>query len=76
MSTVTHQSCLRGRQAGPPPEDVGGAWGYAEFLEALEHPEDADHPFLGDDGYDDFDPEEFDLEKVNKGLKRYRSKTR
>ncbi len=64
---VFYPRCLKGKRECPP-EDCGGVWGYAELLEALT---DADHPereeyleWLGDE----FDPEEFDLEAINKSL--------
>ena len=61
--------CLTGKRACPP-EDVGGIWGYYMMLEALE---DADHPDY--EMYlewidDDFDPDEFDLESINKALRK------
>jgi len=37
---ATYPVCITGRRACPP-EDVGGVWGYAEFLEAIRN---ADHP--------------------------------
>ena len=56
--------CIKGRRACPP-EDVGGVWGYALFLEAIR---DADHPehedyveWIGGE----FDPEAFDLDEIN-----------
>jgi hypothetical protein len=65
---VRYPACLAGKRACPP-EDVGGVWGYAEYLAALEDP---GHP-----GHDEwlqwrgaFDPEAFDLRKVNAELKR------
>lgn len=60
--------CAAGKQAGPP-EDVGGVWGYAELLEAIE---DESHPrreeFL-EWVDEDFDPEAFDAAAVNAELK-------
>ena len=61
--------CLEGEKACPP-EDIGGPFGYTEFLEALEDPL---HEM-----YDDytewiggkFDSTSFDLEKVNKLLRK------
>ncbi|MDZ4874555.1 MAG: hypothetical protein CLLPBCKN_003951 [Chroococcidiopsis cubana SAG 39.79] len=32
--------CLTGKRACPP-EDCGGVWGYAEFLEAIQDPPEA-----------------------------------
>ena len=61
--------CIKGKRACPP-EDIGGIWGYAAFLEAIKdpkHPEHADMvAWIGEDA---FDAEEFDLEMVNKRLK-------
>ena len=61
---ATYPVCIKRRRACPP-EDVGGIWGYAEFLEILSDP---DHPeyeerleWVGGE----FDPEEFDVEDVN-----------
>jgi hypothetical protein len=52
-----------------PPEDCGGAWGYAELLEILAdpaRPERAERLEWMDD--EDFDPEAFDLERANRRL--------
>ncbi len=64
---ATYPVCLKGRRACPP-EDVGGIWGYAEFLQILSDP---DHPeyeerleWIGGE----FNPEEFDVEDVNAAL--------
>ena len=63
---VFHPRCLAGERSCPP-EDVGGIWGYKEFLETLrdeEHPEHAAYAAWGGD----FDPERFDLQTVNERL--------
>jgi hypothetical protein len=39
-----------------PPEDVGGPWGYAELLAAIDDPKHERHADLGDWIGDDFDP--------------------
>ena len=63
--------CVAGGRACPP-EDVGGIPGYGNFLEALKnrkHPEhDAYREWIGED----FDPEEFDIDKVNRLLRALR----
>ncbi len=59
--------CLAGNRAGPP-EDVGGVWGYAEFLEAIRDPRHPEHDEWLEWVGDDFDPEVLDLEDVNQAL--------
>ncbi len=62
--------CIKGKRACPP-EDCGGVWDYAVLVAALRDP---DHPrheeaveWLGPD----WDPEAFDLEEVNAGLRTW-----
>ena len=46
---------------GPcPPEDVGGPWGYAEILEALDDPQHERYAEIREWIGDDFDPRAFD----------------
>ncbi len=63
--------CIKGKRHCPP-EDVGGVWGYSNFLEALqqtEHPEHEEYlEWIGDS----FDPEAFALEDVNQELQHIR----
>ncbi len=63
--------CVDGGRACPP-EDCGGTWGYYELFEALAHPDDEQYAerleWLGDD----FDPEKFSVEEVNRELVRLR----
>lgn len=60
--------CIAGKRARPP-EDVGGTWGYARFLEAIADPEHEEHEsYLVWVGR--FDPEEFNLEETNRSLKK------
>jgi hypothetical protein len=55
-----------------PPEDCGGAWGYAELKEAIANPSDEQHEemleWLGLGDPSDFDPAAFDLASVNARL--------
>jgi hypothetical protein len=60
--------CIAGKR-NCPPEDCGGPWGYAELLEALADPKHPDHKELKRWLGKKFDPEAFDLEKINKRLK-------
>jgi hypothetical protein len=47
-----------------PPEDIGGPWGYAEFLEAIGDPKHARHAELKDWIGDDFDPNHIDAKHL------------
>jgi hypothetical protein len=66
-------SCLAGKGACPP-EDCGGAWGYADLKEALADPDHEEHQdlldWLGLDSAADFDPAQFRLEQVNASLRK------
>ena len=62
--------CLTGKRACPP-EDVGGMWGYDSFLEAIGDPENPEHEDMLE-WAGAFDPEEFDLQEINKRLDRLR----
>ncbi len=70
-------SCLGGANRAPL-EDAGGLWGYQEKLRILADPSDPEHAEIADwvkyvtGAYDPtaFDPAEFDLDAVNKGLDR------
>lgn len=64
---VHYPVCLKGKRACPP-EDCGGPWGYAEFLNAISDPKHPDHKDMLEWVGDEFDPEEFDLEAVNRVL--------
>ncbi|MCX5970444.1 MAG: plasmid pRiA4b ORF-3 family protein [Coprothermobacterota bacterium] len=68
---VKYPVCIGGKRACPP-EDVGGVWGYSEFLAAIGDPSHEEH-----DSYltwigGEFDPEEFVLEETNRVLQRVR----
>lgn len=66
--------CLEGARACPP-EDVGGIYGFYEFLEALADPKHEQHDDFIEWG-GDFDPKEFDAgettKAMNKGLPDWR----
>jgi hypothetical protein len=47
-----------------PPEDVGGPWGYAEFLDAIRDPAHEQHAELKEWIGCDFDPDHVDSEKL------------
>jgi hypothetical protein len=57
---------VEGARRGPP-EDVGGPWGYGEFLEAIADPKHERHKELIE-WRGDFDPQQFDIDKINRRL--------
>ena len=60
--------CVEGERHCPP-EDVGGVWGYAEFLEAIADPRHEQH----DDYIEwagEFDSEAFDAGEMTKAMRR------
>jgi hypothetical protein len=60
--------CVEGER-NCPPEDVGGVWGYADFLEALADPSHEEHEEFKQ-WAGNFNPEEFDAEKLTKLMQR------
>jgi len=65
---LTAPLCLAGKNACPP-EDVGGAPGYEEFLAALADPNDPEHEHFKEWIGGDFDPAAFDIAEVNERLR-------
>jgi hypothetical protein len=63
--------CLAGRRACPP-EDVGGPWRYAEFLEAYDDPAHEEHQQFREWAGDGFDATSFDAKKVTRKLRGLR----
>lgn len=55
-----------------PPEDCGGVWGYQEFLETIMNPVHREHEAMLTWIGGSFDPEAFDLDAVNRSLRRLR----
>lgn len=51
-----------------PPEDCGGPWGYEDLLAALADPKHEEHENLIDWVGEDFDPERFSIQAVNRAL--------
>jgi len=66
---IKYPRCLAGERACPP-EDCGGPGGYEELLEVLDDPRHEDYEDYRGWAGEDFDPERFDLEKVNRALRR------
>jgi hypothetical protein len=61
--------CITGKRACPP-EDIGGVWGYANFLEAMKDPKHPEHKMYKEWIGSKFDSEAFDKDKVNLYLQR------
>ena len=61
---VYYPVCIAGKQACPP-EDVGGVWGYQDFLKAIANPKHPEHKDLLEWIGGSFDAEYFNLEEVN-----------
>jgi hypothetical protein len=53
-----------GRRACPP-EDVGGIYGYADFLKAIANPKHPEHQEMLEWAGESFDPELFDVQEAN-----------
>ena len=60
--------CTAGRRACPL-EDIGGVWGYANFLEVIGNPSHPEYEDMLQWAGDDFDPEAFDPDEVNAMLR-------
>ena len=60
--------CLEGQRACPP-EDVGGSYGYQEYLEAMADPKHEQHEECME-WRGPFDPEKFDAKAVTKRMQR------
>lgn len=67
---IHYPRCVEGQRACPP-EDCGGVWGYADLLEAIADPEHPEHEDTLEWVGDEFDPEKFELDKVNERLRGY-----
>lgn len=67
--------CLEGKRACPL-EDIGGVWGYDDFLKAFADPKHPEHNDIVEELEEDFDPEFFDIEDVNLGLRQYAARAR
>ena len=61
--------CLGGERACPP-EDCGGVWGYADFLEAIRNKKHPEHQEMLEWIGGRFDPEKFDPVAATKSMKQ------
>ncbi|MEW5939286.1 MAG: plasmid pRiA4b ORF-3 family protein, partial [Chloroflexota bacterium] len=68
---VYYPVCIKGKRACPP-EDVGGVWGYDDFLEAIANPNHPERKEMLEWIGADFDPERFDLDEINERLRHPR----
>jgi Plasmid pRiA4b ORF-3-like protein len=66
---VNYPRCIEGERACPP-EDVGGPWGYVEFVAAITDPKHEAHREMKEWVGGRFDPEKFSAEAVNRQLRR------
>ncbi len=69
---VSYPLCIKAKRACPP-EDCGGAWGYMEFLEAIQNPNHPEHESFLEWVEGSFDSELCDLEEVNQRLAEFES---
>jgi hypothetical protein len=67
---VSYPRLIEGARRGPP-EDVGGPWGYNEFLEAIANPKHERHQELRQWSGEDFDPTKFDADEINHTLAQF-----
>jgi len=66
---VKYPRCVAGARASPP-EDCGGVWGYFDFLEARGIPSHSEHEAMHRWISGHFDPEAFDVDRINGRLIR------
>ena len=69
-----YPKCVKGRMACPP-EDVGGIYGYYNFVEALNDKKHPEHEMYMDWYGDSFDTKAFDINEVNSQLERFIEET-
>jgi hypothetical protein len=63
-SDTTTPVCIGGEN-NCPPEDVGGVWGYAEFLEAYKDSAHPEHENMREWIGEYYDPDDFNIDVVN-----------
>jgi Plasmid pRiA4b ORF-3-like protein len=66
---VKYSLCLEGASACPP-EDCGGIWGYADYVEAIQNPDHEQHEELLEWVGGQFDPEKFGAAKATKAMRK------
>lgn len=68
---LRHPVCTEGERACPP-EDCGGIWGYSHLLKVIRHPRHEEYTEMMEWLGGVFNPEDFDLDRVNRRLKSIR----
>lgn len=68
VDAASDRICTDGRRACPP-EDCGGPHGYADFVEAVSNPKHPEHDERLEWIGDEWQPEAFDIDLVNKELR-------
>jgi len=63
--------CIKGKGCCPP-EDIGGVWGYADFLDAIADPDNPKRDEMLEWIGEDFDPAYFNLDAINAALKSFK----
>jgi hypothetical protein len=71
FAAATTALCLDGARACPP-EDCGGAWGYANLLKVIKNPKHEEHDSMMEWLGAGFDPEAFDAAEANTYLGKLR----
>jgi hypothetical protein len=64
---VRYPICIAGKGACPP-EDCGGVFGYANLLDIIQDPQNPEYDDMNEWLGGKFDPEAFDIDKINKSL--------
>lgn len=67
---ISYSTCIKAKRACPP-EDCGGAWGYLEFLEAIQNPNHPERENFLEWLEEDFDSEFCDLKEINQRLSEF-----
>jgi hypothetical protein len=68
-SSVAYPRFVAGERRAPP-EDVGGTWGFEEFVEAMTKPRHREKKAMLQWYGGPFDPEAIDLEAIEAGMSR------
>lgn len=70
QANLAYPALIVGERASPP-EDVGGVWGYREFLEAIRDPKHPSHEMFSEwMDIDSFDPDQMEEESIRMRLAR------